>query len=85
MYTSPTWVLFDKWLELKCFSKDNIEIRWLHSMNQWLTYTFWNYTLKAAIIAIVEEQTNAEELDSPDPKSMEKDVTMTDSIVQLNT
>lgn len=54
-------------------------------MNQWLIYTFWNFTLKAAIIAIVEEQTNAEELDSPDPTSMEKDVTMTDSSVQLNT
>lgn len=55
------------------------------ALNESMINTFWNFTLKAAIIAIVEEQTNAEELDSPDPKSMEKDVTMTDSSVQLNT
>jgi hypothetical protein len=29
--------------------------------------TFGKFTSKAAIIAIVEEQTNAAELDSPDP------------------
>lgn len=30
-------------------------------------YTFGKLTSEAAIIAIVEEQTNAAELDSPDP------------------
>lgn len=33
-------------------------------------YTFGKFTLKAAITAIVEEQTNAAELDRPEPRSM---------------
>ena len=39
---------------------------------QWLTCTLGKFTSKAAIIAIVEEQTNAAELDSPDPKIQKK-------------